>query len=199
MPLALSFGPSTLFLMNTVLSDNKSRALLVLTGIVLSDMLILTISLIGNNFLLIANQYAYHFLLLSFSLFLIVAGVVGIVKALRKTNGIYIEESKKPNKLYNLKYPLLIGVFLNTSNPMNFIFWIGVASWLLVFFKPFSSGFFGFLAGLFITTISGDIFKIFLSDLLRKYLKYANTRLIRIMVSIMLIFIGLYFIFFLIK
>ena len=171
-----------------------------LTGIVLSDIVILTFSLIGNNVLLQLNKYAYNLLLISFSVFLIISGVLGVAK-LRKNSEELPDVSLRSNrkKIYGIKYPLLIGIFLNTSNPMNIIFWIGVSSWLLVFFQPFSSNFFGFLLGLFITTISGDVLKILLSDLLRKYLKFKNARLMRIIVSIMLVIVGFYFLWLLIK
>ncbi|NLH36130.1 MAG: LysE family transporter [Lactococcus chungangensis] len=199
LPLALSVGPSSFYMMNTVLSANKLKAMLVLTGIVLSDILMLTLSLVGNNFIIETNTKIYNMLLIAFSIFMFVAGVMGILKAKKNNVELIMPKQKKQEWALGFRHPLLVGIFMNTSNPMNFVFWLGVASWLLVFFKPMSSSFFWFLTGLFLTTILGDVVKIFLSDLLKKYLKYTTTRLIKIIISILLIISSFYFLWLAIK
>lgn len=193
-PLALSVGPGTFFLMNAGLREGSRKALWVVAGIWFSDVLILALMIAGNKFIYDKSHLLFTWLL---RLMAFMVTLMGIVSLFRKTPAPAHSEAPviQDMKRWKSLDLFLKGMLINAANPMNYFFWMGIVSLLALAYIPFGKAYFSFLAGLMLLTLAGDLFKLAFSGLLRKILSERINRMINKVVSIILIFAGIYFLF----
>ena len=193
LPLVLSVGPGTFYLMNAGLNAGSKKALWVVLGIWISDLLILALVISGNKILY--EKYAF-----AFSIFLkIMAGLVslmGFLSLFKKTTlSLRHQEEYRYDAGWKNVDLFFKGILVNGANPMNYLFWMSIVSLLAVAYRPLSQAYFSFLAGLMLFSLVGDLFKLGFSGLIKKILNERIIKIINIIVSIILIFAGIYFFF----
>lgn len=123
--LAVSVGPYFLFLVNTSISEGKSSASYLATGVALNDLIFLSVAFLSVNFLIqnvafIENAKGYA------GFFILAYGVYTILKK-------PAAKSEKPVKL-NPKEKLqnvLKGFVFNGLNPSVFVFWFATVGILI--------------------------------------------------------------------
>lgn len=193
-PLALSVGPGTFFLMNAGLREGSRKALWVVAGIWFSDVLILLLMILGNKFLYEKSYFLFTWLL---RLMAIMVSIVGWVSLFKKAPALLHHQNplNQDLRIWKRVDLFLKGMLINAANPMNYLFWMGIVSLLAVAYTPFGKAYFSFLAGLMILTLAGDLFKLAFSGLLKIILSERVNIIINKVVSIILIFAGIYFFF----
>jgi threonine/homoserine/homoserine lactone efflux protein len=163
--IAVSFGPGFIALFQTSISRGAKAGIVLASGILMSDLSLISISYFGLARLVHTANY---------SIMGIVAGLVliifGSITFIRKPS-INIKNSEQMPELKNNLITLLVkGFFLNLVNPLCLIFWIGILSFAASNYGMSSQRFFLFFSGLIITAFSFDLIKCYLSGSLRKIL-----------------------------
>lgn len=161
--IAVSFGPSFLYMMQTAVKHGLRPSLLIATGIVSCDLLLILIAFTGMGQILVHGT-ASQWIGLTGGMVLAVMGLVNLFRP-----GKTAQEPVLNGKADSWKL-IFKGFVLNLSNPFNFIFWIGVAG-LATSNLTDTHQTVAFLAGLFTTEIFSTWLKCYLPSLLGRKIK----------------------------
>lgn len=177
--LAISFGPGFIALMQASLSNGMRGGLTLLAGIVLGDLLLIALGYWGFAPYLQAIGESKIGLIVGATV-LLLFGTITLRKAYlqKKENGNnpVIESNKNWLKTQPVSMNILKGLALNLSNPLNFLFWVGILIISGNSYGTGSSDFFSFLAGITTLSIAADLLKCSVSHILRKKLKQKHLR-----------------------
>lgn len=188
--LSVTLGPAFFTIIQTSIDRGFKSALMVSTGVILSDVTLIFISYFGLTTILdVGNNQTY---------IAIVGGIVLILFGLHTFN-------KKPEMLIrrssNFKTPtgkpgvltyMSKGFFLNFLNPFLWIFWFSALSGLIQQSSPekLESYLITFFSGTLITVFSFDLLKSFIGAKIKKYLKLRTQYRINRIVGICLMAFG---------
>jgi threonine/homoserine/homoserine lactone efflux protein len=161
--LAVSVGPYFLFLINTSISEGKSSASYLATGVALNDLIFLSVAFLSINFLMqnvsfieSAKGYAGFFIL-----------AYGIYTIIKKP----AVKSKKPLKL-NPKEKLktiLKGFLFNGLNPSVFVFWFATVGILISKTNFNRNQTLAVFLSIVSTTFTSDLIKVRLAEFFSNY------------------------------
>lgn len=186
-----SFGPAFFSLLQTSVQKGFSRAIFLAIGISLSDILYVTLALLGMSKLLEEPKIR---------LWMGIGGTVVLI-----AYGIYswfkkpkVYRSDAPSGDYStLKY-LLKGFVLNGFNPFIVVFWLGIISIVSVNYDYSFEQQVLFFIGVLTTILCSDITKAFIAYRLRTMITPKKILILNRSVGVILIFFGLQMIYFLI-
>ncbi|MCP9756591.1 hypothetical protein EGI26_15610 [Lacihabitans sp. CCS-44] len=161
--LAVSVGPYFLFLVNTSISEGKSSASYLATGVAINDLVFLSVAFLSVNFLMqnmsfIENAKGYA------GFFILAYGVYTIQKK-------PAVKSEKPVKL-NPKEKLqniLKGFVFNGLNPSVFVFWFATVGILISKTNFNRNQTLAVFLSIVATTYSSDLIKIRLAEFFSHY------------------------------
>jgi threonine/homoserine/homoserine lactone efflux protein len=161
--LAVSVGPYFLFLVNTSLTNGKSSASYLATGVALNDLVYLTVAFLSVNFLIqnvsfieSAKGYAGFFIL-----------VFGIYTILKKPAKI----SKQPVKLnpQEILKTIFKGFAFNGLNPSVFVFWFATVGVLISKTNFNRNQTLTVFLSIVCTTFTSDLIKVRLAEFFSHY------------------------------
>jgi len=160
MGLMLAMGPVFFTIIQTSLQRGFKTAILVATGVMLSDAFYVGLVSFGLSQFIDSE---------SFRLFLAITGGVimfayGVVLFFRKADSKGFNKAGLDGSV--LKY-LVKGWLINFLNPFVFVFWVGVAGLAHVNYGGVSYEKFAFFAGIVFMVYSSDILKSYLANRLR--------------------------------
>lgn len=184
--ITISLGPGFFAMFRTTLSHGFKAGLTMATGILISDLTLISLGYLG-----LANFINDQQLLLSGIIggtILIAIGIVLIIKKPKNSPNnteISINVNNKSITLF-----LAQGFILNLTNPLNLIFWIGVLGFAGNTFGLHSPDFFVFFTGLILTAFSSDILKCYLSGLLKNILTARYIGIMNKITGIVFLFAG---------
>jgi len=188
--IAVSFGPGFIVLFQTSISRGAKAGIVLASGILISDLSLISISYFGLARLIRTSNY---------SIMGIVAGIVliifGSITFIRKPH-INLNNSKQMPELRNNFFTLLVkGFLLNLVNPLCLIFWVGILGFAASNFGMSSNRFFLFFSGLISTAFSFDLIKCYLSGSLTKMLASNVIVYLNKSMGLLLIIIGFFIIY----
>jgi len=187
-PIALSFGPGFLLLFQASLNHGHRTGLLILSGIVAGDILLIFLGYYGLGQFLAGLDGLY--LGFAAAAILCAFGVTALSKK-QSVTPIPTGGGRSLPQLSSSK-ALLKGLAINMTNPFNFIFWMGVITVAASTFGGGSNRFYAFFAGLGLMTIGADMLKIFLSGWLRNILKPRLLLIVNKLVGVLFLVAGGY-------
>ena len=158
----LSFGPGFFALLQTSVQQGLPKALFLVLGISISDMLFITLALMGVSSFL-DNPDVKMVLAIGGAVVLI---AYSIFSWTRKPKIYEESESVKLDRSY-LKYTLK-GFVINGFNPFILVFWIGIIGYVSVNHDYDTLNEFYFFSGVLSTILIADTSKAFLANRLRK-------------------------------
>jgi threonine/homoserine/homoserine lactone efflux protein len=187
--ITISFGPGSVALFQTTLVRGLIAGFVFATGMLLSDLTLISISYFGLSQLIPKGDY---------KILGIIAGIIlimmgGISFFRRPLHS--MDSQMTPGSQNNKAYLLLRGYFLNIANPFSLIFWIGIVGFAAKNWSLHSQNVFLFFTGIFITAFSTDLLKCYLSGLLRKILASNVILWINKIMGLVFIGIGLFIIY----
>ena len=187
--LSVLLGPALFTLIQTSIHRGLKSGIFLAGGIFLSDLSVVYLTYLGA--LQLINEKNNYF----------IAGIIGgliligfgIYTFLRK---VHIDEN---NNLIELKVPgpltyILKGYFLNIMNPFVWFFWISAMVGVSANYGDDKHGVAVFFAGTLATILSTDIFKVFLANKLKRYMKPGMLIRVNHIVGILLVFFGIFLI-----
>jgi threonine/homoserine/homoserine lactone efflux protein len=187
--LSVLLGPALFTLLQTSIHRGLKSGLFLAGGIFLSDLSIVYLAFLGA--LQLINQKNNY----------LIAGIIGgsiligfgIYTFLRK---IHIDEN---NKLIEIKIPgpltyILKGYFLNIMNPFVWFFWISAMVGVSANFGDDKKDVVIFFAGTLAAILSSDVFKVFLAQKVKQYLKPRMLIVVNHIVGIILVGCGIFLI-----
>lgn len=125
--LAISFGPAYMTMMQVTLRRGLAGGFYVGTGILLTDIVLMIATFEGFSLLLKSLTHESFFVLFS-GLILIVYGLYSIVKP----NKVTVTQKSIENPISQKPFLLIIkGAIINLGNPLNAVFWAGLAGMAL--------------------------------------------------------------------
>jgi len=185
--ISVLLGPALFTLIQTSIHRGLKSGLFLAGGIFLSDLSIVILAYLGA--LQVINQKNNY----------LIAGIIGgtililfgLFTFLRKVN---IDEN---NKVVELRVPgpltyILKGYFLNVMNPFVWFFWITAMVSVSANFGEDKHAVVLFFIGTMGAIVSSDMFKVFIADKLKKYLKPQLLIRVNHIVGILLIASGVY-------
>ncbi len=166
-PIAISFGPGFLLLFQASINHGHRTGLYILSGIVTGDFLLILLGYVGLGRFITGLGGIYTGLAAAAILF-----SFGIAALLKKHDPHQLDVEKN-GEMRRLSHSgaFFKGLLINLTNPINFLFWMGVIALAASSFGAGSKRFYAFFAGLALMTVGADVLKIFLSGVLRKVLK----------------------------
>ncbi len=187
--LSVLLGPALFTLIQTSIHRGLKSGIFLAGGIFLSDLSVVYLTYLGA--LQLINEKNNYF----------IAGIIGgliligfgIYTFLRK---VHIDEN---NNLIEIKVPgpltyILKGYFLNIMNPFVWFFWISAMVGVSANYGDDKHGVAVFFAGTLATILSTDIFKVFLANKLKRYMKPGMLIRVNHIVGILLVFFGIFLI-----
>lgn len=187
--LSVLLGPALFTLIQTSIHRGLKSGIFLAGGIFLSDLSVVYLTYLGA--LQLINEKNNYF----------IAGIIGgliligfgIYTFLRK---VHIDEN---NNLIKIKVPgpltyILKGYFLNIMNPFVWFFWISAMVGVSANYGDDKHGVAVFFAGTLATILSTDIFKVFLANKLKQYMKPGMLIRVNHIVGILLVFFGIFLI-----
>lgn len=187
--LSVLLGPALFTLLQTSIHRGLKSGLFLAGGIFLSDLSVVYLAFLGA--LQLINQKNTY----------VIAGVIGgliligfgIYTFRRK---VHIDEN---NNLIEIKVPgpityVLKGYFLNIMNPFVWFFWISAMVGVSANYGDDKHGVMIFFAGTLAAILGSDIFKVFLANKLKQYLKPQMLIRVNHIVGILLVVFGVFLI-----
>jgi threonine/homoserine/homoserine lactone efflux protein len=183
--ITLSIGPGFVALFQTSVMRGVKAGFVLATGILMSDLMLISISYFGlSNLIITGNQKIMG----------IIAGIILIISGSFSVWGKPVVAHQKAKNLPDLssRLPVLFlkGFLLNIANPFVLIFWIGIMGFAGSKYGMHSQGFFIFFLGLISTAFSSDLMKCYLSGFLKKALSSATIIIINRVMGIIFILTG---------
>jgi len=186
-----SLGPGFFSLLQTSVQKGFVKAIFLAFGISLSDILYVTLALMGVANLLEEPQ-TKMWLAIGGTVVLIAYGIYSWFKKPR----IYVSDGYEGDFSY-LKY-LLKGFVLNGFNPFIVVFWVGIIGIISVNYDFSFIERVYFFSGVLSTILASDITKAFIAYRLRNSITPRKILIMNRSVSVILIFFGLQMIYFLV-
>lgn len=187
-PIAISFGPGFLLLFQASINHGHRTGLYILTGIVAGDFLLILLGFVGLGRFITSLGGIYAGLAAAAILFLF-----GIAALLKKHDSHQLTIRKKGEvQRLSIAGAFFKGLLINLTNPVNFLFWMGIIALAASSFGSGSKRFYAFFAGLALMTVGADVLKILLSGFLRKILKASVLLWINKIVGILFLIAGCY-------
>ena len=187
--ISVLLGPALFTLLQTSIQRGLKSGLFLAGGIFLSDLSIVYLAFLGA--LQLINQKNNY----------LIAGIIGgsiligfgVYTFLRK---FHIDEN---NKLIEIKIPgpltyVLKGYFLNIMNPFVWFFWISAMVGVSANYGDDKHSVVTFFAGTLAAILSSDLFKVFLAQKLKQYLKPRMLIIVNHIVGIILVGCGIFLI-----
>jgi threonine/homoserine/homoserine lactone efflux protein len=187
--LSVLLGPALFTLLQTSIHRGLKSGLFLAGGIFLSDLSVVYLAFLGA--LQLINEKNNY----------IIAGIIGglilmgfgIYTFYRK---IHIDEN---NNITDIKVPgpltyILKGYFLNIMNPFVWFFWISAMVGVSANYGDDKHGVAIFFAGTLSAILGSDIFKVFLANRLKQYLKPKMLIRVNHIVGLLLIISGIFLI-----
>jgi len=189
-----SFGPGFFALIQTSVQKGYVRGVLLAFGISLSDVLYVSLALMGVASLL----QEPHTKLWMGIIGTIVLFIYGFYSWYKKPD-MHTEETLKQDnsKLSALAY-LLKGFVLNGLNPFIVVFWLGIIALAASNYDFTTNEEKYFFAGVLSTILVSDILKVFVSYRLRQFVTERRIKLINRVVALVIIVFGCQMLYFLI-
>ena len=161
--LAVSVGPYFLFLINTSISEGKSSASYLATGVALNDLIFLSVAFLSVNFLMqnlsfIENAKGYA------GFFILAYGIYTIIKK----PAVKPEKPLRLNPKEKLKN-ILRGFLFNGLNPSVFVFWFGTVGILLSKTNFNRNQTLAVFLSIVSTTFTSDLIKVRLAEFFSNY------------------------------
>jgi threonine/homoserine/homoserine lactone efflux protein len=161
--LAVSVGPYFLFLINTSISEGKSSASYLATGVALNDLIFLSVAFLGVNFLMqnlsfIENAKGYA------GFFILAYGIYTIIKK----PAVKPEKPLRLNPKEKLKN-ILRGFLFNGLNPSVFVFWFATVGILLSKTNFNRNQTLAVFLSIVSTTFTSDLIKVRLAEFFSNY------------------------------
>jgi threonine/homoserine/homoserine lactone efflux protein len=161
--LAVSVGPYFLFLINTSISEGKSSASYLATGVALNDLIFLSVAFLSVNFLMqnlsfIENAKGYA------GFFILAYGIYTIIKK----PAVKPEKPLRLNPKEKLKN-ILRGFLFNGLNPSVFVFWFATVGILLSKTNFNRNQTLAVFLSIVSTTFTSDLLKIRLAEFFSHY------------------------------
>jgi len=189
--LTFSFGPGFWSLLQVSLTRGFKNGMYFLTGFILSDFLLIAISLLTVTTIKISFTKSIYWGIIA-SIVFITFGIVTFLKNKALKDKTSISETFPRENFIN---SLLKGFIFNISNPYNFIFWLGIVGMSIGLYGIYSEGFFIFIITLILTTFSFDTLKCYFASKLQNLLKIRYIKVINIVTGLIMIFSGLFILF----
>ena len=181
--ITVSFGPGFIALFQTSLSRGLYAGILVAAGILVSDLVLVSISYFGLSELIPKEDY--RILGIVAGIILIIMGGVSIYRKPQLT----LESNHAGGMNDKMMGFLVKGFLLNIVNPLSLFCWIGIVAFAGKNWELGNHNVFLFFAGVFITAFFSDILKCYLSGQLRRIL--ATNIILWITKAIGVVFIGI--------
>lgn len=160
--IAIMVGPVFFFILNTSIKRGFAPAAITAVGVLLSDLLFITLAYFGSSFLLYVNEHKDATGIIGG----IVIGTFGAIlffkEAKVSAESLEFAESPHPKMLYLAK-----GFMLNSVNPSVLLFWFVVASTIPVKEQFTPADTFIFYATTLLTVLSTDLLKAYLANRLK--------------------------------
>jgi threonine/homoserine/homoserine lactone efflux protein len=161
--LAVSVGPYFLFLINTSISEGKSSASYLATGVALNDLIFLSVAFLSVNFLMqnlsfIENAKGYA------GFFILAYGIYTIIKK----PAVKPEKPLRLNPKEKLKN-ILRGFLFNGLNPSVFVFWFATVGILLSKTNFSRNQTLAVFLSIVSTTFTSDLIKVRLAEFFSNY------------------------------
>jgi|GEM_PF-1448919 threonine/homoserine/homoserine lactone efflux protein len=161
--LAVSVGPYFLFLINTSISEGKSSASYLATGVALNDLIFLSVAFLSVNFLMqnlsfIENAKGYA------GFFILAYGIYTIIKK----PAVKPEKPLRLNPKEKLKN-ILRGFLFNGLNPSVFVFWFATVGILLSKTNFNRNQTLAVFLSIVSTTFTSDLIKVRLAEFFSNY------------------------------
>ena len=184
-----SFGPGFIALFQTSLARGLNAGIMVATGMLVSDLVLVSLSYFGLSELIPKEDY--RILGIAAGIILIIMGGISIYKRPQ-----LIPESVHAGGGNDKIMGFLVkGFFINILNPFSLIFWIGIVAFAGKNWELGNHNVFLFFAGVFITAFFSDVLKCYLSGQLRRILASNTIHWITKAMGIVFIGIGLFVIY----
>ncbi|MEI7491116.1 MAG: LysE family translocator [Bacteroidota bacterium] len=187
--ITLSFGPGFIALFQTSLSRGLNAGIFVATGMMVSDLVLVSLSYFGLSELIPKEDY--RILGIVSGIILIIMGGVSIYKKPQ----LMLESDRIGGVNDKIMGFLVKGFLLNILNPFSLIFWIGLVAFAGKNWELGNYNIFLFFAGVFTTAFTSDILKCYLSGQLRRILASNTIHWITKAMGIVFIGIGLFVIY----
>jgi len=189
LPIALSVSPGFVALFQTSIVRGVNAGMVLVTGILISDLILISISYLGLSHLTVKG----HSLTLG-----IIAGLIlitsGTISIFRKPST-PLNSAKNTSDLHGrLSVILVRGFLVNIANPFVLIFWLGVMGFAASNYGMHSYGFFVFFLGLILTSFSSDLMKCYLSGHFKKILTIRTIAILNKVMGVIFIAIGIFII-----
>ena len=158
--LFFGFGPSFIAVFQTALHKGYFKGALMALGVFLSDILMVTVSLLGAKSV-VENSEKYEVLGVIGGIILIIFGIFILKKHAFTT------KSEKMDIEINPTHPLLYtakGFLLNIANPFIWIFWAGVVMGVAAPLKAKELNIIIFLASALLTIFTVDLVKVVIAN-----------------------------------
>ncbi len=184
--ISVQLGPALFTLLQTSIHRGLKSGLFLAGGIFLSDLSIVILAYLGA--LQVINQKNNYLIAGIIGGFILI--LFGLFTFLRK---VHIDEN---NNVVELKVPgpityILKGYFLNVMNPFVWFFWI-TAMVVSANFGEDKHAVVLFFIGTMGAIVSSDMFKVFIADKLKRYLKPQLLIRVNHIVGILLMISGVY-------
>lgn len=154
--IAVSLGPSFIYMMQMAIRNGLRASLLVAAGIVVCDLVLMVIAFLGAGKLIVVSQFG-QWMGIGGGIMLIAMGTSDLVKW-RQPVPSAIQITTRLNPVFLI----FKGFILNVSNPFNLFFWIGVAG-LAATKLDTSPQAIAFLSGFFVTEVVSTWMKCYLA------------------------------------
>lgn len=161
--LAVSVGPYFLFLINTSLTEGKSSAAYLATGVAINDLVFLTVAFLSVN--LLAQNVSFIESAKGYAGFFILA--YGIYTIIKKP-AVKSEKPLKLNPKEKLK-TILKGFVFNGLNPSVFVFWFATVGILMSKTNFNRNQTLAVFLSIVCTTYTADLIKIRLAEFFSHY------------------------------
>lgn len=175
--LAIMTGPIFFTLLQVGVEEGLGAGIMVGAGIWISDILFILLTTLGLSAMMEAanNENFQLYTGLAGGIILMVFGLATMLNKPAKLDF----EAKKPSRYSSWFSLWMKGFLINTVNPFTVLFWVGIASTIIVknaLSVQESSLFFG---GIMITIIITDFLKVFLAKRIRKFLEVKHVLWLR--------------------
>ena len=187
--ITVSFGPGFIALFQTSITRGQLAGFVVATGILMSDLLLVSVSYFGLSGLVQQKYYRIMGILAG-----VILVVTGVVSFFRETEIVIRPENSQGLK-ESIPGLLMKGFLLNVANPLSLVFWIGIVAFAAKSWGISSYNVLWFFTGVFITAYSTDLLKCYLSGTLRKILASETIRFLTRAIAFIFIGIGIYIIY----
>ncbi len=168
--ITITLGPAFFSLLQTSVSKGFRAGAFMAVGISLSDILIIFLSYLGISRLISTPENQLMVGILGAAI-LLIFGVVTFTK-----KPVSALERQRKGEQYIPEAPgkyshVVKGFFLNIANPFLIIFWMGIMSYVTTNYGVGNKNVFMFFTGTMLMVFSADLFKSYVGNKIKMYMK----------------------------